>query len=76
MPSPYGFSRLFPHVSFLVCIVLWASFVAPRQAAADPAERVLMLNGDLVTPEHYPELKAFLDSVRRDLQRSLHLRLS
>jgi len=38
--------------------------------------RVLMLSGDLVVQEQYPEFKSFLDSVRRDMQRSLHLRLS
>ncbi len=39
------------------------------------AVRTLTLSGDLVTPERYDAFKTFLDSVRRDLQRSLHLRL-
>lgn len=40
------------------------------------AVRTLILSGDIIPPRHYAEFKQFLDSVRRDLQRPLHLRLS
>ena len=38
--------------------------------------RRLVLDGDLVLPELYPAFKDFLDRVRRDMQRPLHLRVS
>ena len=53
MPSPYGFSRLLRSASFLVCVALCASFVAPRQMAADPARGALWSNDFVAAADQF-----------------------